>query len=218
MPNQPAPHRQPIDLYVDCVVLSSFHSEFTFLQNVFRPTGIRMHYAESLDQADFLLTVTESTVLLTDVIFADGTWQSALMLLSGRHSLVTMLVIADPVDQPFLKDAFSRGACGVLWKPFDFEAVRRLIRAVHEASKERRALHSETSSGPGQREAAPSIATSEVGHSGVHGCQNITQAKRPQQDVEPSTADEFAPQAFLGRRRQQQDRRALPGTHQPFHG
>jgi len=104
-----------------------------------------MHHAECLDQADFLLTVTESTVLLSDVVFEGGSWQSALRLLRDSHPLVTMLVIADSVDWPFLRDLFDRGACGVIWKPFEFEAVRRLIRTVHEASKERRAWQEETS-------------------------------------------------------------------------
>jgi DNA-binding NtrC family response regulator len=145
MPNQPAPLKKPVDLYINCVVLSSFRCEFTFLRNVFRLAGLRMHHAESLDQADFLLTVTESTVLLSDVMFEGGSWQCALGLLHDSHPLVTMLVIADPVDWPFLGDLFDRGACGVIWKPFDFEAVRRLIRTVHEASKERRAWQTETS-------------------------------------------------------------------------
>jgi len=146
MPNQAVRKRQPTDLYINCVVLTSFRSEFTFLRNVFGRTGIRMHHAESLDQANFLLTVTESTVLLSDVIFVDGFWQHALSVLGDNHPLVTMLVIADPVDRPFLRDLFNRGACGIVWKPFQFEEVRRLIRVVHEASKERRALQEEISS------------------------------------------------------------------------
>ena len=134
---------QTIDLYINCVILSSFRSEFTFLRNVFGFAGIRLHHAESLDEADFLLTATESTVLLVDVVFADGLWQSALDLLSARHPLVAALVIADPVDRPFLREVFSRGACGVIWKPFEFQAVRKLIRSVHEASKERRVMQEE---------------------------------------------------------------------------
>jgi len=149
-------------LYIDCVVLSSFRGEFTFLRNVFRPAGIRMHHAESLDQADFLLTVTDSTVLLADVVYADGTWHSALSLLKDRHSLVTTLVIADPVDRPFLGDMFSRGACGIIWKPFEFGAVRRLIRVGHEASKERRALQDETSSTRGRSGAASIVPISNL--------------------------------------------------------
>jgi DNA-binding NtrC family response regulator len=149
MLNQRIRKRQPTDLYIDCVVLTSFHSEFAFLQNVFGRTGIRMRHAESLDQADFLLTVTESTVLLSDVIFVDGFWQRALSVLGDNHPLVTVLVIADPVDRPFLKDLFNRGARGIVRKPFQFEEVRRLIRVAHEASKERRSLQQEILSGRG---------------------------------------------------------------------
>jgi len=117
-----------------------------------------MHHAESLDQADFLLTVTESTVLLSDVIFVDGFWQRALSMLGDSHPLVTMLVIADPVDRPFLRDLFKRGACGIVWKPFQFEEVKRLIRIVHEASRERRALHEEMFSWRGHSSGQPAIA------------------------------------------------------------
>jgi DNA-binding NtrC family response regulator len=158
MANQPIRKRQPTDLFIDCVVLTSFSSEFTFLRNVFGRAGIRMHHAESLDQADFLLTVTESTVLLSDVIFVDGFWQRALSMLGDSHPLVTMLVIADPVDRPFLRDLFKRGACGIVWKPFQFEEVKRLIRIVHEASRERRALHEEIFSRRGHSGGQPAIA------------------------------------------------------------
>jgi len=75
MPNQAVRKRQQTDLCINCVVLTSFHSEFTFLRNVFGHTGIRMHYAESVDRTDFLPTVTDRTVLLADVMFVDGFWQ-----------------------------------------------------------------------------------------------------------------------------------------------
>lgn len=143
MPSQRGHQCHVVDLYINCVVLSSFRSEFTFLRNVFGFSGIRLHHAESLEEADFLLTATESTVLLVDVIFADGCWQSALDVLGDRHPLVSTLVIADPVDRPFLRDLYNRGACGVVWKPFQFQAVRKLIRSVHEASKERRVMQEE---------------------------------------------------------------------------
>jgi len=154
---QRACRKHPSDLYIKCVVLSSFRADFTYLRNVYRLTGIRMHHAESLDEADFLLMVTESTVLIVDAAFADGSWQTALTLLSDRYPLVATLVIANPADRPFLKDLFSRGACGVIWKPFQFGTVRRMIRAVHGASKERHALLEEALSGLGDSGAETSI-------------------------------------------------------------
>lgn len=135
--------KQPIDLYIDCVVLSSFESEISFLRNVFRTSGIRIHHAASIDQADFLLTVTGSTVLMTDVIFDGGYWHSALASLAQSHPFAATLLIAEPVDRPYVAEAFAQGACGVIWKPFEFAPVMRQIRAVHEASKERRVLFEE---------------------------------------------------------------------------
>jgi DNA-binding NtrC family response regulator len=102
-----------------------------------------LYHAESLDEAGFLLTVTGSTVLLADVLFEDGSWRNALRMLEDHHPLVPMLVIADRVDWPFLNDLFERGACGVIWKPFDFDAIRKQIRSLHEASRERRAWQDE---------------------------------------------------------------------------
>lgn len=38
----------------DCVLLTAFDSEFDFLKNVCGRVGIRMHHANTLEQADFL--------------------------------------------------------------------------------------------------------------------------------------------------------------------
>jgi DNA-binding NtrC family response regulator len=148
MSNQHARKSQTVDLFIDCVFLSSLPCEFTFLRNILGVAGIRLHHAESLEQADFLLTVTESTVLLTDLVFADGTWHDAVEVLGARHPLAPVLLAADPIDRPLLGDLFDRGACGVIWKPFEFETSRKLIRAVHEASKERQILREEVLSRP----------------------------------------------------------------------
>ena len=122
---------------IDCVFLTCFDSDFYFLANVFPCSEIRMHRAETLEQADFLLIVTGGTVLLTDVSFLDGFWGDAVDMLAQFHPLVAFLVIADGVDRQFVSEAPRRGACGVLWKPLEFIEVRRSIRTAHEASGER---------------------------------------------------------------------------------
>jgi DNA-binding NtrC family response regulator len=143
MPERNASWKQPCDLIVDCVVLTAFVTQFLFLKNVMRLTGIRMHHADTLDQADFLLTVTGSRVVLADAVFPDGACYDALAMLEDRHPLVTVLVVADPVDRGFLRDVRTRGACGIIWRPIEFDGTRRLIRTVHEASKERETLLNE---------------------------------------------------------------------------
>jgi FixJ family two-component response regulator len=121
---------------IDCVFLTCFDSDFHFHANVLLGS-IRMHRAETLEQADFLLTVTGGTVLLTDVSFLDGFWDEAADMLAQFHPLVAFLVIADEVDRQFVSEAPNRGACGVLWKPVDFVQVGRSIRTAHEITGER---------------------------------------------------------------------------------
>jgi DNA-binding NtrC family response regulator len=130
-------------ILIHCVLVTSFEAEYSFLRNVLWTAGMRVHHAESLEEADFLLTVTGSTVLLSDVIFDGGYWQGASELLRRAHPLVTMLVVAEPADRAFVSDVLAHGACGILWKPFEFASLKHQIRVVHEAAEERRALTEE---------------------------------------------------------------------------
>jgi DNA-binding NtrC family response regulator len=122
---------------IECVFLTCFRSDYSFLASVLQYSGIRMHRAETLDEADFLLTVTSGTAFLSDVTFPDGTWRDALAMLAEVHPLTPALVVADPVDWQFLTDAYSRGACGVLWKPIDFIQAIQMIRTADQAAHDR---------------------------------------------------------------------------------
>jgi DNA-binding NtrC family response regulator len=130
---------------IECVFLTCFRSDYSFLASVLQYSGIRMHRAETLEEADFLLTVTAGTAFLSDVTFPDGTWRDALAMVAEVHPLIPALVVADPVDRQFLTDAYPRGACGVLWKPIDFTEAIRLIRTVDEAAHDRAFFRAEAS-------------------------------------------------------------------------
>jgi DNA-binding NtrC family response regulator len=134
---------RPEDHRIHCVFLTCFPSDFSFLATVLYYSRIRMDRADTLDQADFLLTVTPSTVLLSDMTFLDGSWRDALRMASEVHPHVAALVVADPVDRPFLSDsdAYASGACGILWKPLAIDQAIDLIRTADEAAKNRAALH-----------------------------------------------------------------------------
>lgn len=120
-----------------CVFLSCFRSNIEFLQHLLSFSGIRIHRADTLEQADFLLTVTGSTVLISDTIFLDGAWQDALDMLLSLHTRVSFVVAADPVDSGFIADAIDCGACAIVSKPLDFSEIMRTIRTLHEAVLER---------------------------------------------------------------------------------
>jgi DNA-binding NtrC family response regulator len=128
---------------IDCVLLTCFASEFSFLSIILQYSHIRLHRAETVEQADFLLLVTDATAFLTDVTYLDGTWREALRMCSENHRRVPSVIVADPADQPFLGDAYVRGACGVLWKPVEVLAAIDMIRTVHQAARDRKALLAE---------------------------------------------------------------------------
>ena len=131
---------------IECVFLTSFRSDFTFLATVLRYSSIKMHRAESVEEADFLLTVTGGTVFLSDVTFVEGTWRDALAMASDLHPLVASAIVADPVDRQFLSDAFSCGACSVIWKPVDLNAVISAIRIADQAARDRSAVRNQVRS------------------------------------------------------------------------
>ena len=122
---------------IECVFLTCFRSDYSFLATVLQYSGIRMHRADTLHEADFLLTVTGGTALLSDVTFPDGTWRDALAMVAEVHPLTPALVVAEPVDSQFLPDVYRRGACGVLWKPIDFIQALGMIRTADQAARDR---------------------------------------------------------------------------------
>ena len=135
--------QKPGDNRIECVFLTCFRSDFSFLATVLYYSRIRMHRAETLDEADFLLTVTSSTVLLSDMTFLDGSWREALHMVSEVHPHVAALVVADAVERPFLldSDVYALGACGILWKPLWMDRVIDLIQTASESAESRAALH-----------------------------------------------------------------------------
>jgi DNA-binding NarL/FixJ family response regulator len=122
---------------IQTVFLTCFRSEFTLAATVLRYSAIGMHRAETLTEADFLLTVTAGTVLLCDVMFLDGFYQDAIRMSTNIHPFVTSLIVADDIDQPLIADAYRRGALGVLWKPMDFVKAIDLIRTADQATRDR---------------------------------------------------------------------------------
>lgn len=122
---------------IECVFLTCFRPEFASLAGVLRRSGLRLERAETVDEADFLLTVTGATVLVSDVTFPDGTWRDALHMAAEMHPLAAPAIAAEPVDWPFLADAYDRGACDVLWKPIHFLQAIYTIESLDQAARER---------------------------------------------------------------------------------
>jgi DNA-binding NtrC family response regulator len=122
---------------IECVFLTCFAAEFSTLATALQFSAIRAYRADTLEEADFYLTVTGATVFVTDVLFLDGNWRDALAMSTATHPLAAALVAADEVDWPFLADAYRAGACAVLWKPLNFARAIQSIRRLHQAARDR---------------------------------------------------------------------------------
>jgi DNA-binding NtrC family response regulator len=125
---------------IDCVFVTCFTAEFSFLATLLRHSRVRLRRAETLEQADFLLMVTEGTVLLCDAVFLDGSWSDCAEMLARCHPRVSLLVLADEADGAFVRDAVGRGACAVSWKPLRYPELRGMIEAACEAAAHRAVL------------------------------------------------------------------------------
>lgn len=119
----PGPHTSQFD----CVFLTGSEEQWRLASRLLRPAGIEVHHAALLDQADSLLTTTNSSVLLTDTVFLDGTWEDANKALAGGHPRVALVVAAELADERFWIDVLEQGAFDLVVKPFLAGELRRIL-------------------------------------------------------------------------------------------
>jgi DNA-binding NtrC family response regulator len=122
---------------LDCVFLSCFADEARFLASILALSRIHLHRADTLDEADFLITATGATVLLSDVFFLDGSWANALEMVREAHPLTAAIIVADPVETAGLAGAGDLGALTVCWKPLQVTEFRGVVRQAHQATLDR---------------------------------------------------------------------------------
>ena len=116
---------------IDCVFLTCLDSDFAVFNGLLRASRIRMHRARTIDEADFLLTVAEATVLLSETVFLDGTWIDAASMLANVHPSVRLLVMMDTIEAACSAEALRRRAFTVVCKPIHLNDLRRAIQAAH---------------------------------------------------------------------------------------
>jgi hypothetical protein len=126
---------------IDVVFLTCFRAELSSLALIVQYSSIRLHRAETLEEADFLMLATGATVLVSDLLFLDGTWRDALRMAAEVHPLVGSMVTADPEDWPQVADLYRCGGCSILWKPVDCLSAIDQIRTVDQAARDRRFVH-----------------------------------------------------------------------------
>jgi DNA-binding NtrC family response regulator len=101
------------------------------------PSQIRVHAAQTLEMADFLLLATGATVFVLDTHFPGGEWCDAMAMAQRCHPQVAMVICAGEEDRGSLRAAREPGALEVLWRPLEIEHLRAAIRTAHEVAFER---------------------------------------------------------------------------------
>jgi DNA-binding NtrC family response regulator len=128
---------EPRNFGIECVFLTCYNSDFEVLAVFLRQFGIHMHCAETLEKADFLMTVTDATVLVSDPTFGDGSWQEAAGMIESFHPGAALVVVADEKDSEFRTRALDRGVYILLSKPVRVSSLRQAVQAAHHISLNR---------------------------------------------------------------------------------
>jgi FixJ family two-component response regulator len=92
-----------------------------------------------LEQADFLLGVGDSLVLLTEAAFPGGTWRDALAMKARRHRNVALVVMAALADERLWLDVLEEGAYDLILKPFVAEELLRILANADACARTRTA-------------------------------------------------------------------------------
>lgn len=117
----------PPDPGFDCVFLSSSEREFQTVTRLLEPAAIRVHHAALLEQADFLLTITDALVLLSDMAFLDGSWTDTRQMLAKLHPRVSLVLAVEEADEKFWIDVLEQGVYDLVLKPFSADELRRIL-------------------------------------------------------------------------------------------
>ena len=120
---------EPEAILTECVFLTCFDQQF--LSWRLRQSQIELHQAATLEEADFLLTVTSASGLLCDPAFLDGNWRDAWQMVVHYHPSAVLLLVVDQQDLGVAVEARELRAVEVLHKPLDVSLVREALAGVH---------------------------------------------------------------------------------------
>ena len=111
-----------------CVFLGCSNENYQLASSLVEAARIRLHHAASLGEADFLLRIEDSLVLLAEEAFPRGNWRNALAMIVRRHRNVVLVVMTASVDESVRLDALEQGAYDVILRPFVAEELVRTLR------------------------------------------------------------------------------------------
>jgi len=124
---------------IDCVYLTCFEEGAEVWAVLLRSSGIRIQFADTLEKAEFLLIVTNATVLLSDALFLDGKWPDAASMVEHLFPGVQLVLVLDGNDYRARQHASEEFAGDFIYKPLRITALHHGIEVAHKLAMEHHA-------------------------------------------------------------------------------
>jgi DNA-binding response OmpR family regulator len=113
-----------------CVFLGCSEEDYQTASRFVKAADITLRHAASLGEADFLLRVEDSLVLLAEEAFSGGNWRNALAMIVRRHQNVALVVATASADEGARLEMLERGAYDAILRPF---VADELVRTLQNA-------------------------------------------------------------------------------------
>ncbi len=140
-----------------CVFLGCSREDYQLASRLLDAAHIRLHQAGSLEQANFLLGVGDSVVLLTEAAFSGGTWRDALAMKARHHRNAALVVAAEFADERLWLDVLEQGAYDLILKPFVAEELLRILEHANAYARTRAPSGRVRTAGLGWRAVSPGL-------------------------------------------------------------
>lgn len=116
---------------LSCIYLTSCSQAAKRASTLAATAQIRIHHANSLDNAKALLQATKARIILADVTFEKGSWEDAVRMASLLPLRVTLVLVSRFVDQRLWIDALEGGAYDLILEPFHADELRCILGNAH---------------------------------------------------------------------------------------
>lgn len=137
--NSADPNNYERQFGIHCVYLTCFAEAAEVWAVLLRSSGVFIHFADTLEKAEFLLIVTNATVLLSDALFLDATWLDAASMVENIFPGVALVLVLEEGDYRARQHASENYAGQYILKPLRITTLHRGIEAGHKLAMERHA-------------------------------------------------------------------------------
>jgi hypothetical protein len=114
-----------------CVYLTAYSEAAQVASTLAAAVQIRIHRANTLDNAKAQLQTTKARVILADVTFAGGGWEDAVRMAACLPLRAALVLVSPFLDHRLWIDALEGGAYDLILEPFRADELRCILSNAH---------------------------------------------------------------------------------------